>query len=241
MKNLLCDNIGSDRSCARRFSGLWCSPACQSRDRIGAHPVPLFTLRRQAYGGQAKRATLRPFISERIASCFSFLAFSVLAFSAASTIAFADPKEDHLQNEKARRVATDLLRSGSNAAAFAHLKQNSRAEAGPRGNELGAVQALIALAGNLFNQRQIILARTVTLQAVSEAESVLDPRSGVDPRRKAELHASLGTLFEIVMFDLRGAQRQYETAAALSPQDPHLQRRKFAVIEKQKLPGGGSR
>ena len=191
-----------------------------------SNAVPLFT----------KRATGNKLSIGR--GLKSRWAFSCLVLSA---IAWAGPKEDHLQNEKARRVATDLLRSGSNAAAFAHLKQNSRAEAGPRGNELGSVQALIALAGNLFNQRQLALARVVILQAVSEAESVLDPRSGVDPRRRAELHASLATLFEIVMFDLRSAQSHCEAAAALNPHDPHLQRRKIAVSEKQKLPGGGPR
>lgn len=150
-------------------------------------------------------------------------------------------QDERLQNARAKRAAVDLLRAGASAAAVAHLKQNLRPENGVNGEGVALVQSLIELAGLFYNRREMSLAREAAVQAVRESERVKGSGSGVASNRWAEIYLSLGTLYEIVIFDLRAAQNFYEAANALAPHDEFIKRRRNAVIEKQKLRGGAGR
>jgi hypothetical protein len=150
-------------------------------------------------------------------------------------------KEDLLQNQRARRAATELFRAGSPDAAVSYLKQNLRPETGPGGETTGLVQNLIEIAVSFFNRRELNLARLSAGQALLSAESIIKGQSQASALRRADLYGSLGVLHETVIFDLKSAQAFYDAAGALNPADELNQRRKKAVSEKDKLRAGGGK
>ena len=153
----------------------------------------------------------------------------------------AGPKEDSLQNRRAKLSAITLFQKDAPDSAVLHLKQNLRPETGPSGDITGLVQNLIEIAGAFYNQRDLKRARETVAQALLAAEPILTGQTQASALRRSDLYTSLGMLHETAMFDLPGAQRYYDAASALNPGDPLNKRRKTVILEKRMRPVGGGR
>jgi hypothetical protein len=151
------------------------------------------------------------------------------------------PADDLRHNQRARRVAMDQFRAGSPAHALTHLGQNLRPEAGAGGAQTALPQSLIEIAGDFYNRRELRFAREAALHAHQAAEPVLAGRSAASPVRRAHLYASLGVLYETVMFDLTTALACYDAALALHPTDTLSHGRRAATAGKLQRRNGGVR
>lgn len=151
------------------------------------------------------------------------------------------PADDLRHNQRARRVAMEQFRAGSPANALSHLQQNLRPEPGPGGDQTSLPQNLIEIAGDFYNRRELRLAREATLQAHHAAEPVLAGRSAASAVRRAHLHASLGVLYENVLFDLTTALACYDAALALHPTDTLSRGRRAVTAGKLQRRSGGAR
>jgi hypothetical protein len=153
----------------------------------------------------------------------------------------AGPVDDFRHNQRARRVAIDHFRAGSSANALSHLRQNLRPEPGAGGDQTALPQNLIEIASDFYNHRELRLAREAALHAHQAAEPVLAGRSAATVHRRAQLYASLGLLYESVLFDLTNALACYDAALALHPTDPLSLDRRAATVGKLQRRNGGAR
>ncbi|HCN28431.1 MAG TPA: hypothetical protein DIT64_06605 [Verrucomicrobiales bacterium] len=145
------------------------------------------------------------------------------------------------QLQRTQRSAADLIRAGTPAQAVAHLRQNLRAEPGPGGEASALPQALLELAADFFNRREIAPARQALEQARTLAGPVLAGTTGATPQRRAQLYSSFGLLYEAILFDPANALACYEAALSLHPAEPLSRNRRLGLIEKQRRRMGGSR
>lgn len=158
-----------------------------------------------------------------------------------TTATFSAPAADFRHNQRARRAAMDLFRAGSPANALSHLQQNLRPETGAGGDQTALPQNLIEIAGDFYNRRELRLAREATLHAHQAAEPVLAGRSAATTQRRAQLYASLGLLYESVLFDPTTALACYDAALGLHPTDTLSLTRRAATAGKLQRRNGGAR
>lgn len=156
-------------------------------------------------------------------------------------VAWSAPKDDLRHNQRTRRAAMELFRSGSTANALSHLRQNLRLEAVTGGDQTTLPQNLIEIAGDFYNRRELSLAREAILQAHLAAEPVLAGLSAASSQRRAQLYASLGVLHESVLFDLTTALACYDAALTLQPADPVSRSRRALAAAKLQRRNGGAR
>lgn len=154
---------------------------------------------------------------------------------------WSTPRDDFRQNQRARRAAMELFRSGSTATALLHLRRTLRPEAAGGGEQSTLAQGLIEIAGDFYNRRELPLARVAAQQALLAAEPVLADRSPATAQRRAQLYLSLGVLHESVLFDEKSALACYEAAVGLHPADPVSRNRRTLAMEKLLRRNGGAR
>lgn len=165
----------------------------------------------------------------------------LLTLFALPTAVLSGPLDDLRHNQRARRAAIDQFRAGSPANALSHLRQNLRPEPGAGGDETALPQNLIEIAADFYNQRELRLAREVAQYAHQAAEPVLAGRSNATTQRRAQLYASLGLLYETVLFDLTTALACYDAALVLHPAETLSVGRRAATAGKLQRRNGGAR
>lgn len=165
----------------------------------------------------------------------------LLTFFVLPTVILSAPTDDLRHNQRTRRVAIEQFRAGSPANALSHLRQNLRPEPGAGGDQTALPQNLIAIAADFYNHRELRLAREAALHAHQAAEPVLAGRSTATTHRRAQLYASLGLLYETVLFDLTTALACYDAALGLHPADTLSLSRRAATAGRLQRRNGGAR
>lgn len=170
----------------------------------------------------------------------AFLA--TLALAAGVIDAQAADRRAQLLPQLVNRTSIGLFAAGQAPAAVAHLRAHARPEPGPDGAALALAQSLIEVAGVLYNQRRLDLARAALAEALQISAPFLAGSSAASAPRRAALLSSLGLLCEEVAFDFAQAARLYDAAVSLDPkQRQHVQRKRDLTAKRASVPAADAR